>query len=164
MDACATYCWMPFETHVSINVDMCFQHFATFFFASLSLHLDFICCDYNESRFKTFWQTSTSLDCVVVLLHWEKMEWAKNKPSPNNCEFPSYSLMAFYCHLNGVVSWNAHDKLASRAIIIKSICDMQKVIFRNAHLRAMSFHYFDSFPLLSCSMLSSIANCFCHFS
>lgn len=75
MDARATYCWMPFETHVSINVDMCFQRSLLFLsatFASLSLHLDLY--DYNGSRFKTFWQTSESLDSVVCSVYKNNTE------------------------------------------------------------------------------------------
>lgn len=91
MDARATYCWMPFETHVSINVDMCFQRSLLFLsatFASLSLHLDLY--DYNGSRFKTLWQTSESLDSVVCSVYKNRMRQKQHRTYSPSSHSPSF--------------------------------------------------------------------------
>lgn len=109
MDACATYCWMPFKTHVSINVDMCARvcvyacsqqhsHFTYLslcrifaFSAFLSVFQESKCdlYNYNESRFKTFWhKLLASLDqkdiCICEMSMYEGNNSKKSYHNSNN--------------------------------------------------------------------------------
>lgn len=90
--------------------------------ASRQMRLIRLLCLENESRFKTFWQTSVSLE---MLFSSYVVSWMRKNTHSTSTRFSFRNFIV----IGTRSSWNAHDKLASKAIIIKSTCDMQKVIF-----------------------------------
>lgn len=136
MDVNATYCWMPFKTHVSINVDMYFLRafFETFFSLSLSVFVPFkLTCRWERERErgliriqclqKSFQNTLNKLLFGCIRLHG-KMKWTTTLVSTSI----RFALRNFI-----VIRMRSSPKCIRqtcfKAIIIKSICEICKRLY-----------------------------------
>lgn len=131
MDASATYCSMPFETHVSINVDICFPlaFFAIFFLSrsrlfqrDLSTNATYAITKFAKWMwFQPFGETSTSLDVIWCCM---KIKWTQ--PDSIHSSLHHILLSSFIVIRTSSVMICTRQT-CSEAIIIKNTCDMQRL-------------------------------------